>query len=74
VNFILIAQQIDRDIFGVGVFALIIFTLIQIAFSNIPPDSNVRKSLAGVLITAVVLTAIILFSIWLVPSLILLGR
>lgn len=73
-NFILIAQQIDRDIYGVGVFALIIFTLVQIAFSNISPQANFRQSLVGFIITVIVLAAIVAFSIWLVPSLIQLGQ
>lgn len=74
VCFLLLAQTIDRDIYGVGILALIGFTLLQIPFGNIPPTANFRLSLIGVVIGALIIGAIVLFSIWLVPSLIMLGR
>jgi hypothetical protein len=74
VNFILIAQTIDRDIFGVGIFALIIFTLIQIAFGNISPQANFRQSMIGLVIAAVIISVVIGLSIWLAPSLVQLGQ
>lgn len=72
--FLLIAQTEDRDFFRVGIPALIVFTLIQIAFGNIPPTASLRQSLIGLAITGVILAGVVLLSIWLVPSLIQLGR
>jgi hypothetical protein len=72
--FLMIAQQVDRDFYRVGITALIFLTLFQIAFGNISPEANVRQSLIGVVITAAILGFIIWFSIQLVPWLIELGR
>ncbi len=73
VSFALITQQVERDVFRVGVFSLIIFTLIQVAFGNIPPQANFRQSMIGLIIAAVIIAAVVGFSIWLVPNLIRLG-
>jgi uncharacterized membrane protein len=72
--FVMIAQQVDRDFYRVGVTALIFLTLFQIAFGNISPEANLRQSITGVVITAVILGIVIWLSIALVPSLIQLGR
>jgi hypothetical protein len=72
--FAMIAQQIDRDFYRVGVTALIFLTLLQIAFGNISPEADLRQSITGVVITAVILGVVIWLSIALVPSLIQLGR
>jgi amino acid transporter len=74
VSFALITQQVERDVYRVGVFSLIIFTLVQVAFGNIPPQTNIRNSMIGLLITAVVIAAVVGFSIWLAPTLIRLGQ
>lgn len=74
VSFLFMTQQVERDVYNVGVFSLIIFTLIQIAFGNISPQANLRQSFVGVVITAVILAAVVAFSIWLAPYLIQLGR
>lgn len=73
-TFLLMAQQIERDIYNTGVFALIILTLLQIAFGNISPEANFRKSMVGLIIAAAIITAIVGLSIWLAPILIQLGR
>jgi prepilin signal peptidase PulO-like enzyme (type II secretory pathway) len=72
--FVMIAQQTDRDFYRVGLTALIFLTLLQIGFGNISPEANLRQSVIGVVITAVILGVIIWLSIALVPSLIQLGR
>jgi hypothetical protein len=72
--FAMIAQQVDRDFYRVGVTALIFLTLLQIAFGNISPEANLRQSIIGVVLTAVILSMVIGLSIALVPWLIQLGR
>ena len=74
VTFALMTQLVEKDVYEVGVMALIILTLIQIPFGNIPPQANFRLSMIGLLIGGAILTAVVLFSIWLAPHLIQLGR
>lgn len=74
VTFALMTQRVERDIFEVGIFALIIFTLIQVVFGNISPQANFRESMVGLAIGSVIIAALVGFSIWLVPFLIQLGR
>lgn len=74
ISFLLISQRVERDVFNVGVLSLIFFTLFQIAFGNISPQANLRQSLQGVVIAAVIIGAVVGFSVWLVPYLIQLGR
>jgi hypothetical protein len=73
-TFILMTQRVERDVYNVGVFALIILTLIQIGFGNISPQANFRQSMVGIAITAVILGFVVWLSIALVPFLIGLGR
>jgi membrane-bound ClpP family serine protease len=72
--FILITQRYEKDVYGYGVIALIILTLLQIAFGNIPPGSNWKVSLLGVVIAAGIIGTIVAISIWIAPFLLQLGR
>jgi len=44
-SFLLIAQQYNRDVYQWGVLLLIIFTLLQMAFGNIPSSTGFVRSL-----------------------------
>jgi hypothetical protein len=72
-TFILMAQQVDRDFYEVGVLALIILTILQVPFGNIPAQANFRNSMLGLFVGLVIIAAVVAFSIWLVPYLIRLG-
>lgn len=72
--FALITQQVERDVYEVGVMALMIFTLIQIPFGNIPTQGNFRLSMFGLVVGLVIIAGLVLLSIWLVPYLIDLGN
>ena len=74
VSFVMIAQQSNREIYRWGLNALILFTLLQIAFVNIPSHFNLRQSIIGVVVAAVIIGGIVILSINLVPSLLTLGR
>lgn len=74
VSFVMITQQVNKDIYYYGVFALIVLTLFQVAFGNIPSSSNWKTSLFGVVVAAVIISALVLISIQLVPTLLELGR
>jgi hypothetical protein len=73
-SFILITQQWDRSAYRLGILTLIGFTLLQIAFGNIPPRFNFVKSILSVALAAVIIGSIVWLSINLVPSLIEIGR
>lgn len=73
-SFVMIAQQFNRDIYALGLNALIFFTLLQIAFGNIPSHFNFRQSLMGVALAALIIGGIVILSINLVPSLLMIGR
>jgi hypothetical protein len=74
VSFVLIAQQFNKSIYALGMNALIFFTLLQIAFGNIPSHFNFRQSMAGLAVAALIIGGIVILSIYLVPSLLMLGR
>ncbi len=73
-SFVLIAQQFNKSVYALGMNALIFLTLLQIAFGNIPAHFNFRQSLVGVVIAALIIGGIVILSIYLVPSLLMLGR
>lgn len=74
ISFVMIAQQFNRDLYRWGVLSLIVFTLLQIAFGNIPEHYNFRRSMLSLLLAAVIIGAIVFISIAIVPSLLKLGR
>ena len=57
-----------------GVLLLVIFTLLQIAFGNIPETFTFRKSMLSLGLAALILGGIVVLSIYLVPHLLMLGR
>jgi hypothetical protein len=74
ISFILIAQQFNRDLYRIGVLSLIVLTLFQIAFGNIPARYNWKQTLLSVIAAALIIGAIVFLSINLVPTLIRIGR
>jgi hypothetical protein len=74
ISFILIAQQFSRDLYRIGVLSLIVLTLFQIAFGNIPARYNWKQTLLSVIAAALIIGALVFLSINLVPTLIRIGR
>lgn len=74
VSFALMTQEVERDVYEVGIIGLVIITLIQIPFGNIPPTANFRNSMLGLVVGLAILTVVVVLSIALVPTLIGLGR
>jgi hypothetical protein len=74
ISFLMVAQQFNETIFQLGLLLLIISTLLQIAFGNIPPEAEFRRSMIYLGIVAVILVAIVVISIAILPSLLQLGR
>lgn len=73
-SFLLISQRFDKQIYYWGVFLLIVFTLLQIAFGNIPSEWNFARSLMGLALAALIIGGLVVLSIALAPTLISLGR
>lgn len=73
-SFVLISQQSSKSIYQFGLLLLIVLTLLQIAFGNIPATATFKQSMLYLGIAAIIITALVLLAIWLAPSLILLGR
>jgi hypothetical protein len=73
-SFVLIAQQASKAIYQIGLLLLIVFTLLQIAFGNIPSTATFKQSALYLVIAAVIIGALVIFAIALAPSLVSLGR
>lgn len=74
ISFVLIAQQGSKQIYQLGLLLLIIFTLIQVAFGNIPSSATFKQTVLYLGIAAVIIVGLVLLSIQLAPTLIHLGR
>lgn len=74
VAFILIGQQIDKRIYQVGLPLLVLGSFTQIAFGNIPPTAGVKKSLALLALTWLIVIAFFVVAVNIAPQLITLGR
>jgi hypothetical protein len=74
VCFLMIIQQSDRAIYRWGILFLIVLTLFQIAFGNIPAHFNWKKTLISVVVAALIIGGIVFLSINLVPTLIRIGQ
>lgn len=73
-SFALITQKNSKSIYQAGMLLLIFSTLLQIAFGNIPPETNFKRSILYVGIAAAIISGIIFLAISIAPSLINLGR
>ncbi|MBZ0278518.1 MAG: hypothetical protein K8I60_20390 [Anaerolineae bacterium] len=73
-SFVLITQQSSKAIYQIGMLLLIIFTLLQIAFGNIPSSANFKQTLLYLGIAAVIIGGLVFFSIAIAPTMIRLGR
>lgn len=71
---VLVAQQVNKTLFQIGLPLVVVAAFLQIAFGNIPPRSNARTSLLLLALTWVIIAALVGFSIWIAPRLINLGR
>ena len=74
IGMVLVAQQFSKTIYQIGLPLLIVAAFAQIAFGNIPPTSNARKSTGLFLLTWAIIAVLIFVSIRIAPTLIGLGR
>ncbi|MBW7884637.1 MAG: hypothetical protein H3C34_18765 [Caldilineaceae bacterium] len=73
-SFILIGQQVNMQLYQIGLLSLVVSTLSQIAFGNIAPSANLRRSLRIYLWIMLVVVVLFGVSIVLAPWLASLGR
>jgi len=67
---ILIGQQSSKQLYQIGLPILVVAAFLQIAFGNIPPRSNFRRSLSLLALTWVLVALLFVVSIALAPILI----
>ncbi len=67
---VLIAQQRSVALYKVGLPLLVTAAFLQIAFGNIPPGANFRKSMALLLLTWGIVAVLFFVSVKLAPTLI----
>src|SRR4051794_2334799 len=70
VGLFLIGQQRDKQLYQIGLPVLVVAAFLQIAFGNIPPRSNWKRSLLLLGLTWAIVAAVFLAAIKLAPTLI----
>jgi hypothetical protein len=74
VCFILIGQQFNSTLYSVGLTAIIIITLCNMAFSNMRPDLGIKDTLIAFVRIMLIVAVIFGLGILLAPMLITMGR
>jgi hypothetical protein len=74
VCFILIGQQFSFTLYSVGITAIIIITLCNMAFSNMNSDLGVKDTLIAFVRIMLIVAVIFALGILLAPVLIKMGR
>ena len=73
-SFLMITQQGSKTIYQLGFVLLVVSTLIQIVFGNVPPSANFFQSMKLLGIGLAIVAAVFFLGIKLVPYLVNLGR
>lgn len=73
-SFLLIAQQRSQALYHVGLVLLVVSTLMQIAFGNIPPSASFGRSMKLLALILAIIAMVFGLGIVLAPYLIQLGR
>jgi hypothetical protein len=72
-SFVLILQQVNKQLYQVGLPVLVLAAFLQIAFGNIPPSSGFAKSMGLLILTWAIVAALVIISVNITPNLIQLG-
>ena len=73
-SFLMITQQGGKTIYQMGFILLVVSTVIQIVFGNVPPTANFAQSMKLLGIGLAIVAVVFLLGIKLVPYLVNLGR
>jgi hypothetical protein len=74
VSLVLIAQQYSQGVYKLGLILLVVTTIIQIGFGNIPPNASFGRSMKLLALSLAIIAFVFGLGILLVPSLIQLAR
>ena len=66
----MITQQVNKSLYRIGLPVLIVAAFLQIAFGNIPPRSNFRRSMVMLAVAWTIMGALFFASVKLAPRLI----
>lgn len=72
--FVLVAQQVNHDVYRYGLIALMLFTVTQIGIGNTDPAAGLLHTLRNLVTTYLIVGGIVFLSIQLAPTLIGFGR
>jgi hypothetical protein len=72
--FVLIGQQFSSVLYSIGLTAIIIITICNMAFSNMRSDLDVKDALIAFIRIMLIVAVIFVLSILLAPVLITMGR
>ena len=72
--FVLIAQQLNHDVYRYGLIALMVLTVTQIGIGNTDPTAGPLHALRNLVITYLIVGGIVFISVQLGPTLIGFGR
>ena len=70
IGFVLIGQGFSKTLYQIGLPLLVATAFLQIAFGNIPPRANFRRSMAMLALTWAIVAALFYISVQLAPTLI----
>ncbi len=73
-SFVMIAQQFSSQVYRLGLLLLVVSTIAQIAFGNIPPTAGFRRSMKLLGITVIIVAIVFGVGIVIAPYLVELGR
>lgn len=73
-SFFLLGQRIDILLYQIGLILMVVTALSQIAFGNIDPKANFGKSMIMYAFYMAIVVVVFQISVWLIPTLIGLGR
>jgi len=74
ISLLMLAQQFTYTIYVWGFRLLFVVVTLQVALGNISPDWNARKTVKKTLVILLIIAVIFIFSIFVTPYLIELGR
>ena len=74
VSFVLITQKSSKHLYQIGFLLLVVSTIVQIVFGNIPPESNFKRSMKILGVGLAIITAVFAVGLVVAPHLVKLGR
>lgn len=74
VSLVMIAQQYSQGVYQAGLILLIVTTVIQIGFGNVPPNASFGSSMKLLALSLAIIAFVFGLGIVLVPTLLRLAR